>query len=154
MLARKVEPGYRELVDGLADAMRALPPERHFSGDPIHLFAPGMYVRVLHMPAGSTIVSKIHKTEHFCLAVNGRATVRIGDHVEEVTGPKLMRTLPGTQRALYLHEDATWITFHPLETADTVADESDLAAIEKRLIASDHDDPALRGVPRKLGVGG
>jgi 5-deoxy-D-glucuronate isomerase len=116
--------------------MHALPPERQLDAEPIHLFAPGIYVRVLHMPTGSAIVSKIHKTEHFCLAVNGRATVRVGDHVEEVIGPRLMRTMPGTQRALYIHEAATWITFHP-------TDETDVAAIEQQIIAPTRDDPAL-----------
>jgi hypothetical protein len=131
---------HSEDIQRLAAAMRELPAEQQFEDDPIHLFAPGIYVRVLHMPAGSAIVSKVHKTEHFCLAVTGRATVRIGDHVEEVIGPKLMRTMPGTRRALYIHEDATWITFHPLENADTVADERDLEKIERRLIARDAPD--------------
>lgn len=104
--------------------------------DPVHLFAPGIYVRVLTMPAGATIVSKIHKTEHFCLAVTGRAVVINGDEREEVVAPKLFRTMPGTQRALHILEESTWITFHPTE-------ETDLDKIEQDIIAKDFDDPVL-----------
>ncbi|MFO7306892.1 MAG: hypothetical protein DIU63_09655 [Proteobacteria bacterium] len=123
-------------IDALADAMRDLPEELRLDLEPIHLFAPGIYVRVLRMPAGSVIVSKIHKTEHFCLALTGRATVVVNGEREEVCAPRLMRTLPGTQRALYIHEDAVWITFHPTQ-------QTDLDAIERELIAESYDDPAL-----------
>jgi hypothetical protein len=133
----------QEIVQKLAAAMRELP-DRQINPEPEHLFAPGMYVRVLHMPAGSVIVSKIHKTEHFCLAVNGRALVRVGEGIEEVVGPKLMRTLPGTQRALCILEDATWITFHPTE-------ETNLEAIEEQIIAKSHDDPVLLAYRNLLG---
>lgn len=116
--------------------MLELPADRQANPEPIHLFAPGIYVRVLHMAAGSVIVSKVHATEHFCLALSGRARVRVGDSVEVVAGPKLMRTMPGTQRALYIEEDAIWITFHPTE-------ETDLDAIERQIIAESFDDPRL-----------
>lgn len=135
-----MEISEQEVVQKLAEAMRALPEDRQVNPESVHLFAPGIYVRVLHMPAGSVIVSKIHRTEHFALALSGTAIVRVGEHIERVVGPRLMKTLPGTQRALYIETDAVWLTMHPLETADTVADESDLPAIEERIIAKSHDD--------------
>lgn len=123
-------------IDVLAEAMRALPGDLQLELEPIHLFAPGIYVRVLRMPAGSVVVSKIHKTEHFCLALTGRALVVSGETREEVVGPRLIRTLPGTQRALHILEDAVWITFHP-------TDKTDLAELERELIAESFDDPAI-----------
>jgi hypothetical protein len=54
-----------------------------------------------------------------------------------------MRTLPGTKRALYIHEDATWVTFHPTP-------ETDLEKIETQLIAKDFDDPVLVDYRNKL----
>jgi hypothetical protein len=126
-----------EAIGKLAEAMREQPEAVQLDIDPLHLFAPGLYVRVLHMPAGSAIVSKIHATEHFCLALNGRATVANGDERQEVIGPCLMRTMPGTQRALYIHEDATWITFHPTE-------HTEVEKIERDIIAESFDDPRLK----------
>lgn len=108
--------------------------------EPEHLFAPGIYVRILRMPKGSVIISKIHKTEHFCLALTGSALVVSdgGEIKERIVGPELIRTLPGTQRALYIEEDAIWITFHPTK-------ETDLEKIESELIAEDFSDPLLLG---------
>lgn len=125
-----------ELVEKLAESMRGLPPENDFANEPEHLFAPGVYMRVLHMPAGSVIVSKIHKTEHFCIALSGLALVRIGDGLEEIRGPRLMKTYAGTQRALVIVEDAVWLTIHP-------TDETDVGKLETLLIAKTHDDPVL-----------
>lgn len=125
----------RDLADSIADMPQ-------LDIEPEHLFAPGIYVRILRMPADSFIVSKIHKTEHFVLALDGRATVLIDGELEEIVGPKLMKTYPGTQRALYINEDATWITFHPTH-------ETDLDRIEQELIAESHDDPVLVEYRRK-----
>lgn len=126
-----------DLVEKLAASMRDLPPENEFATDPEHLFAPGVYMRVLHMPAGSVIVSKIHKTEHFCIALSGLALVRLaGGKLEEIRGPRIMRTRPGTQRALVIAEDAVWLTIHPTE-------KTDVEEIENLLIAKTHDDPVL-----------
>ena len=105
--------------------------------DPVNLFAPGIYVRVLEMKAGACIVSKIHKTEHFAVVLKGRCTVTMQDGTtEEIIAPRLFKTQPGTQRALYIHEDTTWATFHP-------TDKTDVDEIEKDVIAEDWNDPAL-----------
>lgn len=133
-IAREEVHKYRVGVEKLAEVMKDMKP---LDCQPEHLFAPGLYVRILRMPAGSLIISKIHKTEHFCLALNGMVTVvkGAGDN-EIVIGPSLMLTMPGTQRALYIHKDATWITFHP-------TDKTDVDEIESEIIAKDWNDPAL-----------
>lgn len=138
LAARNIAPAVSrdDLVERLADSMRGEPKENEFEGAPEHLFAPGVYMRVLHMPAGTVIVSKIHKTEHFCIALSGLALVRIGESLEEIRGPRLMKTYPGTQRALVIVEDAVWLTIHPTE-------ETDVGKLETLLIAKTHDDPAL-----------
>jgi hypothetical protein len=128
--------GFSPLMGKLAQAMVA--ECEPLDAPPEHLFAPGIYARVLKMPAGSIIISKIHKTEHFCVALSGRATVVREDGAvrEEIEGPRIMRTLPGTQRALYIHEDAVWVTFH-------VTDKTDVDEIEKDIIAKGFNDPVL-----------
>lgn len=131
------------LITGLMQVMQGMQQEHGLQIEPTHLFAPGMYVRVLHMPKDSTIVSKIHKTEHFCLALTGRALVVSGNKREEIVGPRLMRTMPGTQRALHILEDATWITFHP--TSETSVEQ-----IEADIVAKDFNDPVLLAYNQQL----
>ena len=36
-----------------------------------HYFAPGVYLREIFMPAGSVVIGKIHKTEHFNIIQKG-----------------------------------------------------------------------------------
>jgi len=96
----------------------------------VHRWTPGLYIREIFMPAGTLLTSKIHKTEHPYVVTKGRVSVYIpGVGVEELAAGHFGITKPGTRRVLYIHEDTTWITFHP--NAD---DEGDLAVIEQRLI--------------------
>lgn len=133
----------QSVISRAIEAMHSMPDDQKISMEPDHLFGPGVYIRVLRMPAGTVVASKIHKTEHFCIALKGRALVRVGDKVEEIVAPRIMRTLPGTQRMLYITKDAVWLTIHPLENADTRASEEDLKDIETRLIADSFEDPEL-----------
>ena len=123
-------------IEALATALE-LVDDGSVNLDPVNLFAPGIYVRILKMYAGDCIISKIHKTEHFAVVLEGRCTVVKHDGTrEEIVAPRIFKTQPGTQRALYIHEDTTWATFHP-------TDKTDVAEIEKDVIASDWDDPDL-----------
>lgn len=96
----------------------------------VHRFTPGLYVREIFMPAGTLCTSKIHKTEHPFVITKGRVSVYIpGVGVEHFQAPHFGITKPGTRRVLYIHEDCTWITFHPNPT-----DDEDLTVMEERLI--------------------
>ena len=96
----------------------------------VHRWTPGLYIRQIFMPAGTLLTSKIHKTEHPYVVTKGRVSVYIpGVGVQELAAGHFGITKPGTRRVLYIHEDTTWITFHP-----NVDDEEDLAVIEQRLI--------------------
>ena len=93
-----------------------------------HIFTPGLYAREIFMPAGSLVVSKIHKTEHPYVISKGRVSVWTEeDGVAELSAPFTGVTKPGTRRVLYVHEDCVWTTFH-------VADEENVEAIEERII--------------------
>ena len=43
--------------------------------EPVHFFAPGMYLRRLVVPAGMLIVGKTHRHDHFLIVTTGRALV-------------------------------------------------------------------------------
>lgn len=96
-----------------------------------HTFTPGLYVRTIFMPAGAMIVSKIHRTTHPFAIHSGRCSVFIdGKGVEELSGPHRGITEAGTRRALYIHEDTVWSTYHVTEPGE----DGDVQAIEQRII--------------------
>lgn len=99
----------------------------------VHRFTPGLYVREIFMPAGTLLTSRIHNTEHPYVVTKGRVSVFIPDvGIQHIEAPYIGVTKPGTRRVLYIHEDTTWLTFHPL--VDGERDEHDLAEIEARII--------------------
>lgn len=95
----------------------------------IHRFTPGLYIREIFMPAGSFIISKIHRTEHPYIVSKGRVTVITESDGEIlIEAPHTGITKPGTRRVLYCHEDTVWITVHAIKDGETVED------IEHRII--------------------
>lgn len=113
----------------------------------IHRFTPGLYSRTIYMEKDMLIVSKIHKTEHQFVVLQGIASV----WTEEegwivIEAPYSGITKPGTRRVLAIAADCIWQTFHPttvvpegdsqeeiLKAVDKVED----MIIEKREIAID-----------------
>lgn len=104
--------------------------------DLFHHFAAGAYARELHIPAGVAIVGKMHRTQHFLIIASGRISVTTSAGQEDITGPRVVITEPGTKRAIYAHTAAVLITVH-------VTDETDLDMIESHVI---QPDPVLPGV--------
>lgn len=103
-----------------------------------HVFAPGVYVRQVVMPAGASIVGKIHATEHVVIVSKGRVlSYTEAEGQQEIVGPCTFVVAAGTKRALYVLEECTWSTVHPTTLAgvDGKATAADLAAIEDTFIA-------------------
>lgn len=101
-----------------------------------HRFAPGIYMREIFLPAGTFIVGKIHKHAHHNLILKGKCTVvtEFGrDTFDASEGHISFVSEPGTKRALYVHEDAIWITLHQTHLTD-------LAEIEREIIAPTYDE--------------
>jgi hypothetical protein len=86
-----------------------------------HYFHGGMYCREVFRHAGILIVGKVHKKEHFYLVASGTLAITTDDGVQEVTGPHLLCSKPGTKRAVYALTDAVCMTFHRVES-DNVED--------------------------------
>lgn len=99
-----------------------------------HYFAPGVYVRQVTMPAGCSIVGKIHKTEHVCIVSRGRViSCTELEGTREIAGPVTFVTPAGTKRALYVLEECVWATVHPTTSRD-------LAEIEDTFIAKTREE--------------
>lgn len=109
----------RDALGQLASAMQALPAQMHEPLENRHDFAPGIYARTIFMRAGVVYVSRIHKTAHFFVVAEGACTV-VDSHGERklIVAPYLGKTEPGTQRAIHVHVDTVWTTFHATELTD------------------------------------
>jgi quercetin dioxygenase-like cupin family protein len=117
----------REDIERLQASMRSLP---QVTLETKHHFADGMYCRELFRPAGTTIVGKVHRREHFYIVLSGDVTVVGEGGTTRLKAPCILVSPPGTKRAVYAHEDSTCITVHR-------TDETDLDAIERELIEPD-----------------
>lgn len=122
-------PVGREAIFALQAAMSQLPqadlPTQHF-------FADGMYCRFLPRPAGTLIVGKVHRKEHFYVICCGTVRVTNGEGAaRDITGPAVVVSQPGTKRAVLALTDATCLTVHR-------TDSTDLDEIEAELIEPDH----------------
>lgn len=95
-----------------------------------HYFAPGVYIREIFMPAGTIVIGKIHKTEHFNILLQGRCSIVSENDTHELKAPLTFVSKAGVQKALYIHEDMIWQTVH-------LTDERDLDKLEAQLIEPD-----------------
>lgn len=100
-----------------------------------HFFLPGLYLREITMPAGSVIIGKIHRTEHFNIIQRGRLRIASPAGVEEL-GPCTFVSKPGVQKVLHILEETVWTTVH-------VTNEMSLAALEQELIVPDECYPLI-----------
>ena len=81
-------------------------------------FAPGVYLREFSAKAGTLVVSEMHRTEHFILFLTGSLSVMTENGVEYIKAPCIQRTMPGTKRIAYFHEDSSCMTVHPTQSTD------------------------------------
>jgi quercetin dioxygenase-like cupin family protein len=95
----------------------------------VHHFAPGLYGRELHIPAGTVLTGKIHKEGHLSLLLAGEITVWTEQGMKRLQAPQVLNTTPGTKRVGYAHTDTVWVCVHANPT-----DETDLVALEADLI--------------------
>jgi hypothetical protein len=83
------------------------------------------------LPAGLVVVGKIHKHAHINVISKGRVQVFTEQEgVLELAAPCTFVSSPGTKRVVYVLEETVWTTVH-------VTDKTDLAEIEREVIATD-----------------
>jgi hypothetical protein len=119
----------------------------------IHGFTPGIYTRTIFMPAGSLIVSKIHKTCHPYFILGGSAMVRVNEgEWKLLEAPWQGITEAGTRRVLYIVSDCTWTTVHttsvmPKDGSDeeiqNVVDQIEERIIEKNPVLIEYKKRSL-----------
>ena len=95
-------------------------------------FTPNIYMRQMDAKAGTLMVTKMHKTEHFLIILKGSASVLDNGELVHFKAPQIIKTKVGTKRVIYFHDDSSWLTAHPTT-------ETDLGVIEEQLIVPEHE---------------
>lgn len=128
----------RSNIKELEKTIQAMPESLGKDPFPLnHVFAGGMYAREMKAPADHYIVGKIHKHPHISILCSGTITiVTESGGRETITGPCVMSSPAGQQRAAYTHTDIVWITVN-------LTNSTDLDEIEKELTVDSHDELAL-----------
>lgn len=125
----------RAAILRLQGAMAGHPNEIPIDDLPLkHTFAPGAYAREIFIPAGTLVVGKIHRHAHLNMLVRGHVKVATEEGMRELDAtnePITMVSAAGTKRAVLALTDTIWITIH-------LTDKTDLAEIEKEIIAPDY----------------
>lgn len=122
--------GQDDRVDMIAAYLQELAktPEGAVETPLVHTFTPGLYSRTMKVPAGTIVVTRIHKTRHQFGVFAGKVSVWTKeDGISRIQAPYLGITEPGTQRLVYVHEDCLWTTFHPTHETDLTTLENELA---------------------------
>jgi hypothetical protein len=118
----------QQKVEALQSELAKLP---QYQPETKHYFHGGMYCREVFRHAGVLVVGAVHKKEHFYLIVSGTVAITDGEgNVEEVTGPHLFQSKPGTKRAVFAVTDALCMTFHAIEAKTVEAAEAELVELE------------------------
>jgi len=105
------EPVHQQ-IDQLEEAMLSVP-EALIDCPLEHRFTPGLYIRTIFNPKGTLLTTKIHKTEHPFVLLQGHISVYVpGEEVKHLTAPYIAITKPGTRRIIYAHEDSIVSTVH------------------------------------------
>jgi len=95
-----------------------------------HYFSGGMYCRKLTRPAGTLIVGKVHKKDHFFLCAKGQIIAWSEKGMVTLNEGDVIASKAGTKRVTLAVTDAIGITFHKTNKIN-------LDKIEKELIEPD-----------------
>lgn len=120
----------------LEAAMLAMP--GHLLADDFkttHHFSPGIYMRELFIPKGTTLTGKIHKHGHLCILSQGEVSVWTEGGMKRVSAPAVIQSEPGIKRAFYAHEDSIWITVH-----HNLDNEKDIEKLEEMLVVDTFEE--------------
>lgn len=125
--AHDIQPiAMREQIMALEKFMREMPNQIEIATT--HHFAPGIYMREIFIPKGTTLTGKIHKTEHLNILSQGELSVWTEDGMKRLNASCVIKSKPGIKRVGYAHEDTVWITVH-----QNLGDEQDVVKLEDML---------------------
>jgi len=84
----------------------------------IHRFGPGVYIREVSIPAGSTAIGHTQNFEHLNIFLKGRVSIlEDNGEVKELTAPMIFVGQPG-RKIGFIHEDVTWLNVYSTDITD------------------------------------
>jgi hypothetical protein len=123
--------GFAPMLDKVKSLQEEISKLPQYEPETKHYFHGGMYCREVFRHAGVLVVGAVHKKEHFYLIVSGTVAITDGEgNVQEVTGPYLFSSKPGTKRAVYALTDTLCMTFHAIEAKTVEEAEAELVEAE------------------------
>lgn len=101
-----------------------------------HVFAEGVYTRIMSIPAGLFVVGEVHKHETTNIMLNGQLMIYSGADSEPMTvyAGEVFVSPPGCRKIVLSCKDTRIANIHPTPLKD-------LAQIEKQFIVSEDEAP-------------
>ena len=135
----QVKRDRREYID-LFESFLAERPDAAFGDTPRaplnHLFADGIYIRQIFLPAGTVASGGIHRKCHPSFLLTGRVSVyTVDDGGLIIDAPKVFIAPAGCKRLVYAHRDTIWCTVHT--NPDELRDPDEL---RKMCVVDSYDD--------------
>lgn len=103
-----------------------------------HIFAPGVYIREMQIPAGMLFVGRAHRYGHICQLVKGSIVMITPNGKIRLDAPAQVNTVPGYHMVLYSVTDVVGRTIHP-----NVAECTDVEGMERDIFESAEELLAL-----------
>tara|TARA_R110002050_G_scaffold220035_1_gene355945 strand:+ start:236 stop:655 length:420 start_codon:yes stop_codon:yes gene_type:complete len=99
----------------------------------MHKFADQIYIRQMDMKQGQLVIGCIHKHEHVWFLMTGHVAINNNGEIIEHIAPCYTISQPGSQRAIYAHEDSIFINIHknPSNTRDIKKLEKEIVKLNK-----------------------
>jgi quercetin dioxygenase-like cupin family protein len=126
-------------INRLQEEMLKMPQAEDMITD--HFFADGMYSRRVFRKAGTLIVGKVHKKDHFFICTKGEIIAWTEKGMKKLSAGDIIECKQGTKRVTLATMDSIGTTVHR-------TDKTNLDEIEAELIES--DETALFDSSNKL----
>jgi quercetin dioxygenase-like cupin family protein len=117
----------KEQIDRLQEEISKMPQASVVTE---HYFSDGMYCRKVFRSAGTLIVGKVHKKEHFFLCAKGEIIAWTEKGMKKLIAGDIIECKVGTKRVTLATMDSIGVTVHR-------TDKTDLDDIEAELIKPD-----------------
>lgn len=108
-----------------------------------HYFAPGVYARVMTVPANVWVIGKAHREDHISIILKGSCSITGEDGIVRLLeAPSIFVVKGGAKKMAYTLEEMQFVNIHPTDTEDLELIEAKVIIPEEEhrlMIAKDTD---------------